>query len=69
MWDDSGEGDKLEDNSEDGDELEDEVLDEDEVPCNEGNHAPNTEYDVEDPPMVVGVDDNFTIYFHNYNHQ
>jgi hypothetical protein len=51
MWDDSGEGDKLEDNSEDGDELEDEVLDEDEVPCNEGNHAPNTEYDVEDPSI------------------
>ena len=24
------------------------------MPCNEGNHAPNIEHDLEDPPMVVG---------------
>ena len=33
--------DEVEDDSEGGDEL----RDEDEVPCNEGNHAPNVEHD------------------------
>ena len=54
-------GDESEDDSEDEEEEEDdkededeEVEEEDEVPCNDGNNAPNVDYDIDDPPMVVG---------------
>jgi hypothetical protein len=52
----SEDGDESEDGSEDDEVEEDDEVqaEEDEVPCNDGNNAPNVECDIEDPPMVVG---------------
>jgi len=51
---DDSEDEKQEEDDEEGDDDgDDEVQEEDEVPYNDGNNAPNAEYDTNDPPMIV----------------